>query len=70
MDRMELYMRYSNRVKAETDWIDQLEFDDLEMDEEEVYIRKLEAGLYTTSDGNFFKSISLSSSDVGWVWKG
>ncbi|KAK9950615.1 hypothetical protein M0R45_006096 [Rubus argutus] len=44
---MELYMRYSNRVKAETDRIDQLEFDDLEMDDEEIYIRKLEAGLYT-----------------------
>ncbi|KAM5558328.1 hypothetical protein ABKV19_020169 [Rosa sericea] len=73
---MELYMRYSNRVKAETDRIDQLDLDDLEvtlffslqysygsftlfyfhlqvfcytfqMDEEEIYIRKLEAGLYT-----------------------
>ncbi|KAK9950671.1 hypothetical protein M0R45_006148 [Rubus argutus] len=43
-------MRYSNRVKAETDRIDQLEFDDLEMDDEEIYIRKLEAGtLYSSA---------------------
>eukprot|EP00262_Sarcandra_glabra_P004431 TRINITY_DN1544_c0_g7_i1.p1 TRINITY_DN1544_c0_g7~~TRINITY_DN1544_c0_g7_i1.p1 ORF type:complete len:573 (+),score=79.30 TRINITY_DN1544_c0_g7_i1:126-1721(+) len=44
---MELYMRYSDRVKAETERLDQLELDDLEMDEEERYNRKLESGLYT-----------------------
>lgn len=44
---MELYMRYSNRVKAETERLDQLELDDLEMDEEEKYNRRLESGLYT-----------------------
>ncbi|CAN6464142.1 unnamed protein product [Victoria cruziana] len=44
---MELYMRYSNRVKAETERLDQLELEDLEMDEEERYNRKLESGLYT-----------------------
>ncbi|KAL6285105.1 hypothetical protein ACE6H2_009495 [Prunus campanulata] len=44
---MELYMRYSDRVKAETERMDQLELDDLEMDEEEKYNRKLESGLYT-----------------------
>ncbi|XP_010549882.1 PREDICTED: beta-catenin-like protein 1 [Tarenaya hassleriana] len=44
---MELYIRYSDRVKAESERLDQLEFDDLEMDEEERYNRKLESGLYT-----------------------
>ncbi|KAH0699959.1 hypothetical protein KY290_016077 [Solanum tuberosum] len=44
---MELYMRYSNRVKLESERFDQLELDDLEMDEDEKYNRKLEAGLYT-----------------------
>lgn len=44
---MELYMRYSDRVKAETERMDRLELDDLEMDEEEKYNRKLESGLYT-----------------------
>ncbi|KAL2499105.1 ARM repeat superfamily protein [Abeliophyllum distichum] len=44
---MELYMRYSNRVKAETERLNQLEIDDLEMDEEEKYNRKLDSGLYT-----------------------
>ncbi|KAJ3672297.1 hypothetical protein LUZ60_007018 [Juncus effusus] len=44
---MELYMRYSDRVKAETERLDTLELDDLEMDEDERYNRKLEAGLYT-----------------------
>lgn len=44
---MELYMRYSNRVKAETERMNQLELDDLEMDEDEKYNRKLESGLYT-----------------------
>ncbi|GKV00263.1 hypothetical protein SLEP1_g12982 [Rubroshorea leprosula] len=44
---MELYMRYSDRVKAESRRMDQLELDDFEMDEEERYNRKLESGLYT-----------------------
>ncbi|CAN4078446.1 unnamed protein product [Withania somnifera] len=44
---MELYMRYSNGVKLAADRFDQLELDDLEMDEDEKYNRKLEAGLYT-----------------------
>ncbi|GLT57698.1 hypothetical protein SLA2020_306520 [Shorea laevis] len=44
---MELYMRYSDRVKAESQRMDQLELDDFEMDEEERYNRKLESGLYT-----------------------
>lgn len=44
---MELYIRYSDRVKAETERLDQIEFDDLEMDEDEKYNRKLESGLYT-----------------------
>ncbi|CAB4271927.1 unnamed protein product [Prunus armeniaca] len=39
--------KYSDRVKAETERMDQLELDDLEMDEEEKYNRKLESGLYT-----------------------
>ncbi|KAL9320208.1 hypothetical protein ACSQ67_012047 [Phaseolus vulgaris] len=44
---MELYIRYSDRVKAETERLNQIEFDDLEMDEDEIYNRKLESGLYT-----------------------
>ncbi|KAL4384715.1 hypothetical protein GQ457_15G015530 [Hibiscus cannabinus] len=44
---MELYIRYSDRVNAETQRLEQLELDDLEMDEEEKYNRKLESGLYT-----------------------
>ncbi|CAI9758109.1 unnamed protein product [Fraxinus pennsylvanica] len=44
---MELYMRYSNRVKAETERLNQLDLDDLEMDEEEKYNHKLDSGLYT-----------------------
>ncbi|KAH0462106.1 hypothetical protein IEQ34_009681 [Dendrobium chrysotoxum] len=44
---MELYSRYSDRVKNETERLNKLELDDLEMDEEEQYNRKLEAGLYT-----------------------
>ncbi|KAJ7960005.1 Beta-catenin-like protein 1-like [Quillaja saponaria] len=44
---MELYMRYSERVKAETERMNQLALDDLEMDEDEKYNRKLESGLYT-----------------------
>ncbi|GMP26785.1 hypothetical protein CsSME_00003078 [Camellia sinensis var. sinensis] len=44
---MELYMRYSNRVKSETERLNELELDDLEMDEDEKYNRRLESGLYT-----------------------
>ncbi|XP_041004255.1 beta-catenin-like protein 1 [Juglans microcarpa x Juglans regia] len=44
---MELYMRYSDRVRTETDRLDSLELDDLEMNEEEKYNRRLESGLYT-----------------------
>ncbi|TKY47335.1 Beta-catenin protein 1 [Spatholobus suberectus] len=44
---MELYIRYSDRVKAETERLNQVELDDLEMDEDERYNRKLESGLYT-----------------------
>lgn len=44
---MELYIRYTDRVKTETERMNHLELDDLEMDEEEKYNRKLESGLYT-----------------------
>ncbi|XP_059451271.1 uncharacterized protein LOC132182082, partial [Corylus avellana] len=44
---MELYMRYSDRVKTETERLDSIELDDLEMDEDEKYNRRLESGLYT-----------------------
>ncbi|KAL3630375.1 hypothetical protein CASFOL_023359 [Castilleja foliolosa] len=44
---MELYMRCFNRVKAETERLSQLELDDLEIDEDEKYNRKLDSGLYT-----------------------
>ncbi|KAJ6935942.1 beta-catenin-like protein 1 [Populus alba x Populus x berolinensis] len=44
---MELYIRYSDRVKEETKQMDELELDDLEMDGDERYNRKLESGLYT-----------------------
>ncbi|KAF1891113.1 hypothetical protein Lal_00001252 [Lupinus albus] len=44
---MELYLRYSDRVKAETERLSEIELDDLEMDEDEKYNRKLESGLYT-----------------------
>lgn len=44
---MEFYLRYSDRVKAEAERLDELELDDLEMDEEEKYNQKLESGLYT-----------------------
>ncbi|KAI6691371.1 hypothetical protein NL676_028199 [Syzygium grande] len=48
IDRLvELYVRYSDRVKAETERLNQLEFDDLEIDEDERYNRRLESGLYT-----------------------
>ncbi|MCD7446443.1 hypothetical protein HAX54_007756 [Datura stramonium] len=46
--RDRLLSKCSNRVKLEAERLDQLELiDDLEMDEDEKYNRKLEAGLYT-----------------------
>ncbi|KAJ4844699.1 hypothetical protein Tsubulata_020675 [Turnera subulata] len=56
---MELYMRYSDRVKAETQRMDELELDDLEMDEDERYNRKLESGLYTLQVSFCYKFVSL-----------
>ncbi|WZZ30172.1 hypothetical protein YC2023_013573 [Brassica napus] len=44
---MELYIRYSDRVRSEAERLDQLELDDLELDEDEKYNRKLESGLYS-----------------------
>ncbi|KAG6550299.1 hypothetical protein Mapa_008260 [Marchantia paleacea] len=44
---MELYIRYSDRVKAESKRLDAQELEDVELDEEERYLKKLEAGLYT-----------------------
>ncbi|KAI4299683.1 hypothetical protein L6164_033117 [Bauhinia variegata] len=56
---MELYVRYSDRVKAETERLNQVEFDDLEMDEDEKYNRKLESGLYT---------LQLIAVILGHIW--
>ncbi|KAJ1692498.1 hypothetical protein LUZ63_009196 [Rhynchospora breviuscula] len=56
---MELYIRYSDRVKAETERLNKLELDDLEMDEDEQYNRKLEAGLYT---------LQLIAVILGHIW--
>ncbi|XP_071692993.1 uncharacterized protein [Rutidosis leptorrhynchoides] len=56
---MELYMRYSNRVKEESERLDELELDDLEMDEDEKYNRKLESGLY---------SLQLIAVILGHLW--
>ncbi|XP_050269938.1 uncharacterized protein LOC126713997 isoform X1 [Quercus robur] len=56
---MELYMRYSDRVKTETERLNHLELDDLEMDEEEKYNRKLESGLYT---------LQLIAVILGHIW--
>jgi beta-catenin-like protein 1 len=44
---MELYVRYSDRVAAETKRLDSQQFDDVEMDDEDKYLAKMEAGLYT-----------------------
>ncbi|MQM04263.1 hypothetical protein Taro_037071 [Colocasia esculenta] len=44
---MEFFMRYADRVKAESERLDRLELEDLEMDDDERYNKKLEAGLYT-----------------------
>ncbi|RYR65293.1 hypothetical protein Ahy_A03g011232 isoform B [Arachis hypogaea] len=56
---MELYMRYSDRVKAESERLNEVELDDLEMDEDEKYNRKLEAGLYT---------LQLIAVILGHIW--
>ncbi|KAI3665216.1 hypothetical protein L6452_43839 [Arctium lappa] len=56
---MELYMRYSNRVKEESERLNALELDDLEMDEDEKYNRKLESGLY---------SLQLIAVILGHLW--
>ncbi|KAF9624086.1 hypothetical protein IFM89_007784 [Coptis chinensis] len=56
---MELYTRYSDRVKAATERMNHLEYDDLEMDEEELYNRKLESGLYT---------LQLIAVILGYLW--
>lgn len=44
---MELYTRYTERVKVETKRLETLELDDVEMDEEDRYLAKMDAGLYT-----------------------
>ncbi|KAF5737722.1 beta-catenin-like protein 1 [Tripterygium wilfordii] len=56
---MELYTRYSDRVKAETQRLNEIELDDLEMDEEERYNRRLESGLYT---------LQLIAVILGHIW--
>ncbi|GJR95400.1 hypothetical protein Tco_0267574 [Tanacetum coccineum] len=42
--------RYSNRVKEESERLNELELDNLEMDEDEKYSRKLESRLYSLQD--------------------
>ncbi|XP_073038608.1 uncharacterized protein [Primulina eburnea] len=44
---MELYTRYSNRVKEETERLNRLVLDDFEISEEDKYNQKLDSGLYT-----------------------
>lgn len=56
---MELYTRYSDRVKEETERLDSLDLEDLEMDDDERYNRKLEAGLYT---------LQLIALILGHIW--
>ncbi|CAA0381125.1 unnamed protein product [Arabidopsis thaliana] len=56
---MELYLRYSDRVRSEAERLDQLELDDLELDEDEKYNRKLESGLY---------SLQLVAVILGHIW--
>ncbi|CAA7038548.1 unnamed protein product [Microthlaspi erraticum] len=56
---MELYMRYSDRVRLAAERLDQLELDDLELDEDEKYNRKLESGLY---------SLQLVAVILGHIW--
>ncbi|KAJ1281756.1 hypothetical protein BS78_04G330000 [Paspalum vaginatum] len=56
---MEFYTRYSERVKEETERLDSLDLEDLEMDDDERYNRKLEAGLYT---------LQLIALILGHIW--
>ncbi|KAL6911205.1 hypothetical protein ACP4OV_000010 [Aristida adscensionis] len=56
---MEFYIRYSDRVKEETERLDSLDLEDLEMDDDERYNRKLEAGLYT---------LQLIALILGHIW--
>jgi len=51
--------RYSDRVKEETERLDSLDLEDLEMDDDERYNRKLEAGLYT---------LQLIALILGHIW--
>ncbi|GKC56286.1 beta-catenin-like protein 1 [Tanacetum coccineum] len=52
-------MRYSNRVKEESEKLNELELNDLEMDEDEKYSRKLESRLY---------SLQLIAVILGYLW--
>ncbi|KAI3725456.1 hypothetical protein L1987_65244 [Smallanthus sonchifolius] len=52
---MELYIRYLNRAKEEFERLNDTELDDLEMDEDEKYNRKLESGLYSLQVNLFLK---------------
>ncbi|RLM79772.1 beta-catenin-like protein [Panicum miliaceum] len=56
---MEFCTRYSDRVKEETERLDSLDLEDLEMDDDERYNRKLEAGLYT---------LQLIALILGHIW--
>ncbi|TVU27597.1 hypothetical protein EJB05_19090, partial [Eragrostis curvula] len=56
---MEFYIRYSDRVKEEAERLDNLDLEDLEMDDDERYNRKLEAGLYT---------LQLIALILGHIW--
>ncbi|CAL5020400.1 unnamed protein product [Urochloa decumbens] len=56
---MEFYTRYSDRVKEETERLDSLDLEDLEMDDDDRYNRKLEAGLYT---------LQLIALILGHIW--
>lgn len=56
---MEFYTRYSERVKEETERLDSLDLEDLEMDDDDRYNRKLEAGLYT---------LQLIALILGHIW--
>lgn len=44
---MELYTRYTERVKVESKRLETIELNDVEMDEEDRYLAKMDAGLYT-----------------------
>ncbi|WVZ73006.1 hypothetical protein U9M48_021377 [Paspalum notatum var. saurae] len=56
---MEFYTRYSERVREEIERLDSLDLEDLEMDDDERYNRKLEAGLYT---------LQLIALILGHIW--